>query len=500
MIRNDVGKGAIYLYIQLISSMISGYIFLILLARITTTEIIGTFSLLVAVSEIFANIAIIGLPDSIQKFVGKSFLQYRHSDARIFIKISFVFLSIGITASCLVILFFKDWLSGVFGIGYGLIIVVDLLITSYATYTVLYSIVVSSLKTKVLPIIIIISSIAKVTLALTLVLMGYGVLGLTLGYTFFGQILSSILLGIFIFKIFKSSKKVTETTLTHRNASKSLLVGGLVIWIPILITTLGIDLGTLVLYTSYGSYSSGVYFIALAIANALISIVYSIFTISLPALSAMPDGRKRFVWQIIRISAIIALPLSCSIIFYSNDVMHLIGPNYEKGAPALQILLLSVFPIIVMSGVENLVYSYGQYRHTLAINLASSIPRTILYFALVPFFGMTGVAISFTIGSMIGFIVSLLVAHKIRMSIFWKPLALTLFLPFSLAFMLSTLNVNYIIGIVTTLIVTYILLMKLHIIEKADGSFLAELMPNKFSKPLINITNKFEKIIDWFYR
>ena len=99
MIRNEVGKGAIYLYIQLISSMVSGYVFLILLARITTTEIIGTFSLLVSFSEIFANIAIIGLPDSIQKFVGKSFLQNSQEDAKVFVKIAFLFLSVGIIVS-----------------------------------------------------------------------------------------------------------------------------------------------------------------------------------------------------------------------------------------------------------------------------------------------------------------------------------------------------------------------------------------------------------------
>jgi O-antigen/teichoic acid export membrane protein len=499
MIRNEVGKGAIYLYIQLISSMISGYIFLILLARITTTEIIGTFSLLVSISEIFANIAIIGLPDSIQKFVGRSFLQSRRADAKTFVRISFIFLSIGIIASCVVILFFKDWLSSVFGIGFGLIILIDLLITSYAIYAVLYSIVVASLKTKVLPIIIIISSTGKVILALSLVLMGYGILGLTLGYTLFGQILSSILLGIFIVKIFKSTKKITKPLFTVRNASKNLLIGGLVVWIPLLITTLGIDLGTLVLYNTYGSHQSGVYFIALAIANAVNAIVYSIFTISLPVLSSMRDGRKRFVWQTIRIGAIMALPLSCSIIFYSNDIMHLIGSNYEKGSFSLQILLLSTFPIIVLCGVENLVYSYGQYRHTLTINLASSIPRTVLYFALVPIFGMTGVAISFTIGSVIGFIASIIVSKKIRMSIFWKPLALTLFLPLSIAFLFATLNITYIIGIVGTIIISYLLLMKLHVIEKTDGSFFIELMPNKISKPLVTVPNIFKKIIDWFY-
>ena len=113
--------------------MISGYFFLILLARITTPDIIGTFSLLVSISEIFANIAIIGLPDSIQKFVGKSLLQDRQGDAKVFIKISFVFLSVGIVASCVLILFVKDWLSSAFGINFGLIIVVDLLITAYAS-------------------------------------------------------------------------------------------------------------------------------------------------------------------------------------------------------------------------------------------------------------------------------------------------------------------------------------------------------------------------------
>jgi len=499
MIRNDVGKGAIYLYIQLISSMVSGFIFFILLARITTTEIIGTFSFLVSISEIFANIAIIGLPDTIQKFVGRSFLQYKQADAKTYLKISFVILAVGITVSCAMILFLRDWFSGIFGIGFSLIVVVDLLIASYAIYTILYSIVVASLKTKIIPIIVIISSIAKVFLALSLILMGHGILGLTLGYTLFGQVVSSALLGIFIIKIFKSQVKFVKPTVTFRTGYKSILTAGIVAWIPVLITTVGIDLGTLVLYNTYGPYQSGVYFIALVIANAINAIVYSIFTISLPVLSSMQDGRKRFLWQTIRIGAIIALPLSSSILFYSSDIMQLIGSSYEKGSSPLQFLLLSTFPIIILTGVETLVFSYGQYRNTMIINLATSIPRTILYFALVPIFGMNGVAISYTIGSVIGFIISLKVAKRIHLLLFWKPIVMTLILPLSLAFVFSTLHVNYVIGIVSTIIVTYLILMKLHVIEKRDGSFFVELMPDKVSKSLITVCGKIEKIIDWFY-
>jgi len=497
--RNEVGRGAIFLYIQLISSMITGYIFLILLARITTTEIIGTFSLLVSISEIFANLAIIGLPDSIQKFVGKSFLQNNRNEAKLFVKISLVFLSVGITGSCLVILSAKDWLSSAFGLDFGLIIVINLLIASYSVFSVLYSVVIASLRTKVLPIIIVISSVCKVVMALAMVLSGYGVLGLALGYTFFGQTLSSALLAIFIYKTYKITKSLTKPLLNVREASKNLLTGGMVAWVPILITTVGIDLGTLVLYNTHGPDQSGVYFIALALANGVNAIVFAVFTVSLPVLSSMQDGRKKFAWQTIRISSIMALPLASSIIFYSGDIMQLIGSNYENGSISLQILLLSSFPIIVMTGVENLVFSYGKYRYSLAITIGTSIPRTALYFILVPIFGVTGVAMSFTIGSVIGFIVSILTANSIGMSIFWRPLALTLFLPMFLAYLLKVSHVNPIIGIIATIIASYLILIKLHIVAKSDGSFLIGLMPGRLSELLIITSNKFRKIIDWFY-
>jgi O-antigen/teichoic acid export membrane protein len=500
MIRDEVGKGAIFLYIQLVASMISGYVFIILLSKITTTEVIGTYSLLVAISEVFANVVIIGLADSIQRFVGKSLLRGKVSEAKIYVKIALIFLSVSIAVSSIVILLIRDWLSSIFGIRFEYVVVIEMLVASYAIYTVVYSIVVASLKTKILPIIIAITSISKVILALSLVLMGTGVLGISLGYTFFGQALSSILLGVFIFRMFTSTKEFEKLKVSIKNASKNLLIGGLVIWIPALITTLGIDLGTLVLYKNNGPYQSGIYFLTLAIVNAIHAIVYSVYTISLPALSSMDDGRKRFAWNMIRLCAIIVLPLSSAMIFYSREILGLVGTNYIEGSLTMEILLLSTFPVIVLSGIETLIYSYGKYRYTISINLASSVPRTILYFVLVPLFGMTGVAISYTIGSVIGFIVSAIISRKIDMKIFWKRLGLTLFIPISLAFIFQKLNVNYVIAIFITIVLSYLILAKLHILGKSDGAFLIELMPSKISKSLIAISNKFEKVIDWFFK
>jgi O-antigen/teichoic acid export membrane protein len=499
MMKNDVGKGALYLYIQLVSSIISGFIFFIILARITTTEIIGIFSLLLALSEIFGNVAILGLPEGIQRFLGKSFLQNKLSDARLFVKLSLIFLSIGITSSLVLILLLKDWLYRVFGIDNSFVIVVGLLISSYAIYTVLYYIIISTLKTKKLPIIITISSTAKVIMAITLIGLGGGVIGLALGYTFFGQILSAILLGIVILKVIKPSSNVAKSELNYRNASRELLKAGVASWIPVLITTLGIDLGTLVLYGAHGPYQSGIYFLTLAILNALTAVTYAIFTISLPALSSMKDGRKRFTWDTIRLSSILLLPLTIAIFFYPDEIMRFFGNIYVQGSSSLQVLLLSTFPIIVCSGIDALVFAYGRYRHAMAINLGINIPRTILYFSLVPIFGMIGAALAFTIGSIIGLIVSVIVAKNIPMKIYWRSLALILLTPVVIALVFSTLNVNYIIGIISTIIISYLVLMKLNIVEKSDGLFLIGLMPSRISRWMFMMSNRLQKIIDWFY-
>jgi len=307
------------------------------------------------------------------------------------------------------------------------------------------------------------------------------------------------MLGFIIVKVFKPSSKLAKSALSFGGASKQLLKAGVASWIPILITTLGIDLGTLVLFGAHGPYESGIYFLTLAILNALTGVTYAIFTISLPALSSMEDGRKRFTWDTIRLSSILLLPLTIAIFFYPNEIMRFFGNIYVQGSSSLQILLISTFPIIVASGIDALVYAYGRYRHAMAINLGINIPRTILYFSLVPVFGMTGAAMAFTIGSIIGLIVSLIIAKSVPMKIYWKSLSLILLTPIVIALVLSSLNIHYVIGIISTIIISYVVLMKLNIVEKSDGLFFIGLMPTRISKCILAISNRLEKVIDWFY-
>lgn len=491
--KKTIGKGAAYVYIESVASMISGYLFWIIMSKISPTDIIGISSAVVSLAGIFTVVATIGIPTGVQRFLGKSFADQKIEDVKIFFKTSILIVSLAVLACTITVLLLKDWMYESFNIDFGLLLVAIFLIASSVTAQLFRSVFISCLKTKMLPPIMIGSSLAKIVISVILVLLGTGALGLTIGYTL-NQILTSIFLGILLLTtIFKPLKNrshpasLTGTLARYVQAVKDILSASIVFWIPFLITTVGSQLGPVVVFGYTGSNQAGVYFIALAIVTGLASIIYSLFTIALPALSAMHDGRKRFAWQTIRLSAIMVLPLSYTLIFFSDDILRLLGQDYVKGSLALEILLLSSLPTVVMYGVHTLVYSYGNYKQVLAIGLATSLPRTALYFLLVPLYGGIGAAIGYSAGSIIGLILSIIVAKKIHLQLFWKDLVLITVIPVSLALAFQYFEISYLLSIPLVLTISYILLFKIHVLLRSDIIYIFEILPYSFSQPLLNL-------------
>ena len=111
------------------------------MSRIVTTEVIGTYSALVSFAEIFANIAILGLIEGIQRYLGKSFYEQDLKDAKVYLKASFLILSFGIGTSITIILLANEWITSIFGFDFNLIIVLILLTASSALYMLLDSVI-----------------------------------------------------------------------------------------------------------------------------------------------------------------------------------------------------------------------------------------------------------------------------------------------------------------------------------------------------------------------
>jgi O-antigen/teichoic acid export membrane protein len=487
-----IGKGAAYLYIEGIIAMISGFGFWLIMTKIISPEIIGLSSTIVSFSAILAVIASFGVPNGIQRFLGRSFSEENLSEAKRYVNVSIVLVSIGISACTIVILAFKEWMYQYLHIDFNLLVILIALTGSYTLFILLQYVVISTLKTKVLPTINIVSSVVRVMLAAILLLAGWGALGVTIGYTL-GFVVSSILLGIFLNLRLKSTKKslVDSFNQTVRNIFSSSIAN----WIPSLVIAIGSQLGTVIVFGVQGSQQAGIYFIALTVVVGITGVAFVLFNIALPVLSSMQDGRKRFAWRVIRLTLVVAIPFSTSLFFYSKEVIQLIGQNYVAASFPMQILLLSMLPAAVAEGISVLVYAYGHYRQVLTIGLATNVPRTILYFLLIQLYGNPGAALSYTIGAVAGFAISIIVAKIIDFQIFWKDLGLILIIPTGIGFVMSYLGLNYIVGITITVALSYILFLKLQILTNSDIIDMSGMLPDTASKAVLRISKIIERAL-----
>jgi O-antigen/teichoic acid export membrane protein len=466
------------------------------LTRIATPEIIGTSSTIISLANIFTTVAILGLPTGVSRFLAKLFFEKNLEKANMFVKASLILLALGISISIAVLLIIGDWIY--FNLDPFLMTFSMLLVSSSAITILNRSIIIATLKTKILPKVMVVTASTRTVLVIILVLMHAGALGVVMGYTSF-QILAAILLGFAVFRALRSRDR-NNSNIKLNYPFKSILSASIPNWIPKLITTLGgSNLGTIVVFGFNGPSEAASFFLANAIFLAISAIVTPLFTIAYPTLSAMSDGRKRFAWRIIKISIILSLPLSASIIFYSNDVVLLLGHEYIDASVPLRIFLLSILPNSLYTVITELVYAYGNYRQVLALGLASSIPRTVLYFLLVPAFGATGAATSYLVGSIIGCVFAMIVAKKIGMIINWKDLGFIVIIAFLPPFISNYFQLNYILGIFSTVAISVILFLKFKILTKPDIEDAINVLPIGMAKPLTIVFNKVGKVLNRDY-
>ena len=161
--------------------------------------------------------------------------------------------------------------------------------------------------------------------------------------------------------------------------------------------------------------------------------------------------------------------------------------------------MITILPNSVNLMVSQLVYAYGNYRQVLVLGLASSIPRTLLYFLLVPSFGGMGAAISFLIGSIIGFVVSIIVSKKIGMMIHWKSLGLITAISFLPAPILAYFQINFIVGTISTIGISFIAFLKFRILTKSDIEDTVNVLPPRVAMPLNGIMVKDGRLLNEDY-
>ena len=100
-----LGRGTAFIYIQLMVSAISGYAFWIILSHLVSSSLVGTLSTVIALTEILANIAVIGTSESIPRNLGTTLSEQKIRDSRVFVAASVLCIALGSIISGLLILF-----------------------------------------------------------------------------------------------------------------------------------------------------------------------------------------------------------------------------------------------------------------------------------------------------------------------------------------------------------------------------------------------------------
>jgi O-antigen/teichoic acid export membrane protein len=494
---NVVGRGAAYIFVETMVGFLSGVLLWLVLTRITSSEVIGTSSTVISLATIFTIVGTIGIPEGASRFLSKSFHEKDLVKAGMFLKSSLFLISIGVTASTILLWLFKDRIS-VFQSDPELLIFAIIIIGSSALGTLFYSTILATLKTKGSSMVLIIASCSRTAVVIILVLANLEAFGIVIGYAF-SEVLACLLLALAINRVLRREAK-SKSDLKLDHPLKTVVSASVPYWIPRLIAVLGgANLGTVVVFGSSGSTEAASYFLANSILSATLATVTPLHGISYPALSAMNDGRKRFAWRIIKISTIISVPLSLSILFYSNAIIDVLGQNYAEASLFLRILLITVIPSCVSIMVIQLSYAYGNYRQVLYLGLASSIPRTLLYFIIVPSFGGTGAAASFLIGSMMSFVLSLIIAKKIGLIIHWGELGLIVIISLLSALLFSYFEINFVVGIISTIVISVFASLRFKILSKSEVEEMVNVLPEGMAIRLNLLMNKIGKVLNKDY-
>ncbi len=492
MDKSSIGKGVVYLYIEAITMIISGYVYWLILSKIIDPAAIGLSSTIIALATIVFSFASVGVAGGIQRYIANSIAENKPDHIQGIINSSFLITGLGILVSSTIILLFRHHISTYFNIGFEYILLSIVLFIFLVFSALLRAIIIPSLKVKVITVASVISTIIKLSVTITLVFLGFGVPGIIFGFLLY-PLTSTVIFTLAI-------KKKIYTSISGFNlfrSTKEIFVASLPFWLPAIITTVGSQLGTITVFLTMGSNNAGIYFIAFSIVTGILVIIVVLSSIAYPTISALKDGKKRAAWRLIKISLILTIPISNILIFYPTEILLLFGTSYASGSSILQILLLTSLPTCISTGIGVLLYSYNRNRDFLFLGLVTSIPRVVLYFIFVPVFGGSGAALAFIVGSVSGGLLSLIFAKNIKIKLYYKQILVLFFIPIIIAIPFKYFEFNSIVSIIIILVSSYVVFIVLRLIDSQDIDDILKILPAGLAKNFLDmwcrITNRLKR-------
>ena len=425
-------RASLYLYLSTVISQALGYVFWLTMTGLIGAEGLGHVVAVTSLSYLVIPSLSLGLRASLARHLGESYGRGDIDKFRQYFSTAVAFTAV--TTCTISLLMGAVAASGLNIAAYTptmLILASIMVLTNLGTP--FNSLMVALRRTDLILLSNVVGGLLKIGLGIALALLTHSWVGAALSYTSTG--FSLIVVGLAYTLV--HLKPFTTPTL---EALKSLIIAGLSVWVPTVITTMGQQLGTIAIFGFRGALETGLYYVAFTVSGLLTSIPVSVASVLTPTLAGLGDGRKRAAWKAISLSMALTTPLAVGAALYSSNILMLLGEVYGLASPLLTILAIASIPQTILLGVNSLVYAYGMYRRTLILGVATNVTRVALYLVLTPVLGGYGAALAMASGSVSGFLAALCISRRVGFFIDWSLILKSILVPtiLGLVYLLKT--------------------------------------------------------------
>jgi O-antigen/teichoic acid export membrane protein len=423
------------------------FVFWLIAAKVTNAEAIGLASSISSFVMIMATIDLINMSVGMKRDLG---LAVSTNDITTFKKIIVnvtIYVCIAVGVSSIVIVIPDIHLLDSLGIKYQYVWIIILMIYALAFQQIFSEALTAALRSKDTFMPLLIGSLARILILLVITsLTNTPDIAVIIAYSSM-LFISAGYCAIYLIKNFGFTL-MDIRTYGVRFSIPSVFKASIVGWIPQIIKVLGSQLGIVTIFAFGGAVEAGKFYVPMSIFLVALFVVSGINRVSHPLISGMSTKEKQanFFLHSTKTAFIFTIPVTMPLLFFPNDFLRLIGDDFGSSAGSLVILMASLPLVILCEMLYFFVYGRGDNKAVLYLGLAGNIPRTILYFILVPLYGINGASLAYLIGSLSQLALTIRIANEHLINFQFKKYTILTVIPASIGLLVWMLNLHFLLS------------------------------------------------------
>jgi len=337
-------------------------------------------------------------------------------------------------------------------------------------------------RLKIVGLVTIIEEIIKVSLCVLLLFMGYRILTIVIIYVIM-RFFSSLLLYYFIHRYIMKLKFEFDMSF-----ALGLLKQTQIFAYSAVLFALFLQIDVIILSKMGTIEDVGIYGASLRILRFLIMMIQSFFIAFYPILSKLyKENKQKFekaCYSSGKYFLMITIPISLVIcLIFDKVVIFLFGADFGPSIPVLQIIVWVIIPFAITKIFSFALLASNNQRADLLANFLSAVIKTTVLLIFAYFWGYIGISVGTLLATFAMLIIQLVIIRRLLPLTSKHVMNMSLKIFISGVIMLIAIlilrDINIILAFIVSVIIYFMLLVKLNVFSNRDKFFVESLLKNK---------------------